>query len=222
MAPQPKITKKAVESKTNTFLKSINRARTLHIRISQNGYSKKEGKRSYTELSHPDKWEVAQFLFFELASKFEEYAKFMFQCEVRSKFKVSATRSEFVMGDPDNGLDKKFGWGSIKQLKDRGKNIFHGASFFGALPSSIGDKTYKRLTEAHTIRNRIAHDGGNAKEHFIKLLETIGMSAGERQGMSVGKFLFNHPSDVEPEKRYFFQYLEAYEDFANKAKTALP
>ena len=55
-----------------------------------------------------------QFIFFEIAAKFENYAMEMFQVEVRSRLRITAKRSEYVMGDLDGGLGSKLGWGSQK------------------------------------------------------------------------------------------------------------
>lgn len=42
-----------------------------------------------TKLTNPDTRDAAQFIFFEIAAKFEDFAKFMFQVEVRSSLPVA-------------------------------------------------------------------------------------------------------------------------------------
>jgi hypothetical protein len=165
---------------------------------------------------------VAQFIFFEIAAKFEDHAKFMFQVEVRSRLRITAARSEYVMGDLDSGLNNKLGWGSPQRLKERGQNLFGSSSFFGDLVQKLGQQSYKNLVSAHTTRNRVAHDGGTAQTRFVKLLEGEGIPVNERQGMSVGRFLNDYPVGAAPTDRNFFRYLTAYEEFANKACAVLP
>ncbi|HEY0975415.1 MAG TPA: hypothetical protein VGE57_13055 [Solimonas sp.] len=221
MAPPPRITKAAVNTEVAAFVANINRARDLYGKIVWHGYSGTSAA-TVTRLSNPDTRDVAQFIFFEIAAKFEDFAKFMFQVEVRARLQITATRSAFVMGDLDNGLNNKLGWGSPQRLKERGYNLFGDASFFGDLVDKLGQQTYKSLVSAHTVRNRIAHDGGTAQAKFVKLLEGDGIPVNERQGMSVGRFLRDYPTGTQRNDRNFIRYLGAYEDFANKSGAALP
>ena len=126
------------------------------------------------------------------------------------------------MGDLDSGLNNKLGWGSPQRLKERGHNLFGPNSFFGDLVNRVGNQTYKVLVSAHTVRNRIAHNGGTAQARFVKLLEGDGIPANVRQGMSVGRYLRDYPGGAARQDRNFFRYLAAYDDFANKAGAALP
>ncbi|SIT04056.1 MULTISPECIES: hypothetical protein [Achromobacter] len=221
MAPPARVTKAAVATETSAFLTNVIRARDLYTKIVWHGYTGTTHVNA-TKLGNPDTRDVAQFIFFEIAAKFEDYAKFVFQVEVRAKLQITATRSTFVMGDLDNGLNNKLGWGSPQRLKERGYNLFGEKSFFGNLVNELGNPTYKALVSAHTVRNRIAHDGGAAQTKFVKLLEGDGIPAAQRQGMSVGRFLRDYPTAAQRGNRNFFLYLGAYEDFANKALAALP
>lgn len=221
MAPPPRVTKAVVQTEATDFIANINRARDLYRKIVLHGYTGTSAATS-VRLSSPDTRDVAQFIFFEIAAKFEDHAKFMFQVEVRSKLQITAARSAFVMGDLDNGLNSKLGWGSPQRLKERGHNLFGSSSFFGDLVNKLGNPTYKALISAHTVRNRIAHDGGAAQTKFVKLLEGDGIPINERQGMSIGRYLRDYPSDSTAAHRNFFLYLAAYEDFSNKAGAALP
>ena len=221
MAPPPKVTKAVVQTEVNDFLTNVNRARDLYRKIVWHGYSGTSAATS-ARLGNPDTRDVAQFIFFEIAAKFEDHAKFMFQVEVRSRLQITATRSAFVMGDLDNGLNNKLGWGSPQRLKERGHNLFGPNSFFGDLVHKLGNQTYKTLVSAHTVRNRIAHDGGAAQSKFVKLLEGEGIPVNERQGMSVGRYLRDYPKGASRTDRNFFLYLAAYENFANKVGAALP
>jgi hypothetical protein len=221
MAAPPKVTKAVVTTETNSFLSNVARARDLYGKIVWHGYTG-ASLAAVTRLSNPDTRDAAQFIFFEIAAKFEEHAKFMFQVEVRSRLQVTETRSTFVMGDLDNGLNNKLGWGSPQRLKERGHNLFGPKSFFGDFVNQLGNATYTTLIAAHTVRNRIAHDGGAAQAKFVKLLEGDGIPANQRMGMSVGRYLRDYPVGSARTDRIFFRYLSAYEDFANKAAAALP
>jgi len=221
MAAPPKITKAAVTTEVNAFLGNIERARDLYRKIVLHGYSGPSTEAS-TKLNNPDTRDVAAFIFFEIAAKLEDFAKAMFQAEVRSRLGVTATRAVYVMGSPDTGIDNQLGWGDPKRMRERGYNLLGPASFFGSLVPNVGDQTYNYLIAAHVVRNRIAHNGGAAQERFVKHLEGQGVAAAERQGMSVGRYLRDYPAGSVPTDRNFFRYLSAYQDFGTKAGNALP
>jgi hypothetical protein len=221
MPPPPRITKAAVTAKVTPFVANLNRARDLYRKIVLHGYTH-TAPANTVRLDQPDKRDVAQFIFFEVAAKFEDFAKAMFQAETRAKLSVTAARSVYVMGDPDNGLDSKMGWGSPQRLKERGENLFGKNSFFGDLETNISPATYKALVSAHVVRNRVAHAGGNAQAKFVKHLDGEGIAAAERQGMSVGRYLCDYPRAAPPANRHFYRFLAAYEGFATQAAAALP
>lgn len=221
MAAPARVTKAAVTTEVNSFSGNVARARDLYEKIVWRGYTGQNAATA-TRLSNPDTRDAAQFIFFEVAAKFEDFAKFMFQVEVRARLQVTATRSTFVMGDLDNGLNNKLGWGSPQRLKERGHNLFGEKSFFGNLVNNLGQGTYRTLVAAHTVRNRIAHDGGAAQAKFVKQLEGDGIPVNERMGMSVGRYIRDYPTGSARNDRNFFRYLSAYEDFAQKALSALP
>ncbi len=221
MAAPARVTKAVVRTEVTNFIRNIDRARELYRKIVLHGYTSTPAAAS-TQLSNPDKRDAAQFIFFEIAAKFEDHAKFMFQVEVRSRLQITAARSVFVMGDLDNGLNNKLGWGSPQRLKERGHNLFGAQSFFGDLVNKLGNQVYKTLVSAHTVRNRVAHDGGAAQRKFVTLLEGDGIQTAERQGMSVGRYLREYPTNAPSASRNFFLYLAAYEEFATKAGAALP
>jgi hypothetical protein len=173
-------------------------------------------------MNNPDTRDASQFIFFEVAAQFEDYAKRMFQAEIRSKLKVTAAQCAFIMGDPDRGLDTKLGWGSPKLLRTRGQNLLGNASFFGTLNATLGAPAYNNLVAAHLVRNRIAHSGGYAQTNFVKHLASVGIPAAQRMGMSVGRFLRDYPVGSTPVNRNFFVYLAAYTAFTNAAQASLP
>jgi len=221
MASPPSITKAAVTTEVNAFVANVERARDLYRKIVLHGYSGHTAGTS-TKLNNPDSRDAAQFIYFEVAAKFEDFAKVMFQAEIRSRLGVTAARAVYVMGSPDTGIDNQLGWGDPKRLRERGYNLSGPSSFFGSLLTSVGEQTYNFLIAAHVVRNRIAHSGGNAQIRFVKHLEGQGLETAERQGMSVGRYLRDYPTASQPIDRNFFRYLSAYDDFATKAGAALP
>src|SRR5690606_3356471 len=92
MAPPPRITKAAVTTKVTAFLVNVNRARDLYRRIVLHGYTGHSAAEP-AKLDNPDKRDAAQFIFFEVAAKFEDFSKQMFQFEVRSRLQVTMARS---------------------------------------------------------------------------------------------------------------------------------
>lgn len=219
--PPPRVTKAFVASQVASFKANVDRARDLYKKIVLHGYTGTSAATS-TRLTNPDTRDAAQFIFFEVAAKFEDFAKTMFQVEVRSRLKVSVKQSPYVMGDPDQGLNNKLGWGSPHRLKERGENILGPTSFFGTLHATLGTATYNQLIAAHMVRNRIAHSGGQAQMKFVKHLTAEGISTAERQGMSVGRYIHDYPRAASATNKYFFIFLQAYEDFADKALATLP
>lgn len=224
MGAPARITKAAVTTEVTEFVANINRARELYLKIVRHGYTAPAIPAGSPPIKLPiaDTRDAAQFIFFEVAAKFEDFAKSMFQAEVRSRMKVTATRSEYIMGDLDSGLNNKLGWGSPQRLKERGRNLFGPAGFFGNLIVSISEKTYNTLIAAHTVRNRIAHDGGAALTKFVKLMEGEGIAKNVRQGMSIGRYICEYPASSAVTDRHFHRFLAAYQDFAQKAGAALP
>ena len=155
MAP-PRVTPDFVIGEVDAFLSDAQRAIELYERIALHGHTRITGGIA-TKLNVPDRRDAAQFIFFEVAAKFEDFAKTMFRVEVRSRLKVTNAQAEFVMGDLDTGLGTKQGWGSPTHLMSRGRNLFGATSFFGSLESNIGSAIYTTLVDAHKVRNRIAH-----------------------------------------------------------------
>lgn len=221
MARPPTVSKNAVTSEVALFRVDLNRASDLYRKLVLHGYTA-IGNHQVERLAVPDTRDVAQFIFFEVAAQFEDFAKTMFQMEVRAKLRVTVKRSSFVMGDLDNGLNNKLGWGNPKLLRERGHNLFGPRSFFGDLVNHVGENSYKTLMSAHTVRNRIAHSGGTAQERFVKLLESDGIAPAERQGMSVGRYLREYPAGAAGHDKHFNRFLAAYEVFAASAEASLP
>lgn len=220
--PPPRITKAFVNNATAVFDANIARAQELYRKIVIHGYTMPPAGAPAIRMTSPDTRDAAQFIFFEVAAQFEDYAKTMFQAEVRSKLKVTVSQCGYIMGDADRGIDTKLGWGSPTLLRARGINLLGNVSFFGTLDSTLGTASYNDLIAAHLVRNRIAHSGGQAQAKFVKHLTGLGIPAAQRMGLSVGRFLRDYPTGATPLNRYFFVYLTAYAKFAASAKAALP
>ena len=219
--PPPRVTKAFVNAATASFNKNIARATDLYRKVVLHGYSR-SGVAAPARLQSPDTRDVAQFIFFEVAAQFEDYAKKMFQAEVRSRLKVTVAQCEFIMGDADRGLDTKLGWGSPTLLRARGRNLLGEKSFFATVHTQLGTATFNDLVAAHTVRNRIAHSGGQAQTKFVTHLKGLGIPPAERMGMGCGRFIRDYPAAAPAASKYFFVYLNAYSAFAAKAQAALP
>ncbi|GEM_PF-1673993 len=219
--PPPRITQNFIDQQVLTFIKDLDRATALYEKICENGFVLAADGVTTKRINQPDARDMTQFIFFEVAAKFEDFAKTMFQSEVRHRLKVTRAQADYVMGDADNGMNSKMGWGTPAMLTNRGKNLFGVSSFFGSLSAHIGEPAYKTLISAHTVRNRLAHSGGAAQTKFVKLLEGLGIPGSERQGMAVGRFLRDYPKTKPKDQRYFHSYLAAYRNFAEKAKAEL-
>jgi hypothetical protein len=216
-----RITKAFVNNATTRFRTTIDRGGDLYRKIVVHGYSRPPAGGPAVRLNNPDTRDAAQFIFFEVAAQFEDYAKRMFQAEVRSMLAVTVAQSSYVMGDIDRGVEGKMGWGSPKMLKERGRNLLGDESFFGGLDVTLGG-AYNDLVVAHLVRNRIAHSGGTAQSAFVKHLKGLGIAPAQRMGMGVGRFLRDYPDGTGPLHRNFFAYLNAYTAFADAAQAALP
>ena len=88
---------------------------------------------------------MVQFIFFEVAAKFESFLQDLFVIEVRKKFKLGPGRSSFVAGSIDRGLSGVMGWGSPKQVKERGENLFGAKGFSSRLDTVLGKPTFDLL-----------------------------------------------------------------------------
>jgi len=167
---------------------------------------------------------VAQFVFFEVAAAFEDFVRRMFRVEVRSTFKVTEVRSEFLMGSPDKGLDGVMGWTAPSVLVSRAENVLGAHSFHAGLLASLGQAEYDRLVHAHAVRNRIAHGKGAGKAFaaYLKALAWGGVKKKARQGCGPGRFLREYPSTAAANDKVFHRFLGAYRTYADEAEKALP
>ncbi|MBN4049570.1 hypothetical protein JYT86_00770 [bacterium AH-315-N03] len=225
MAGRIKISKKAVRTRTTTFHNALDRGLQLYDRVCERGYTSKPspgGAIRYAALLQPDRRDIGELIFFEVAAKFEDYAKYVFSVEVRSQLTVTATQSEHIMGSSEYGLTRTSGWAVPGRLAERGKNVLGAASFHAKLKSNIGSVTYDRLTWAHRVRNRIAHGGGQASKEYVKVLQGAQIAKAQRRGMSPGRFLMDYPKMAAKNDRWLHRFLAAYREYGRVALTHLP
>lgn len=219
-----KITKKAVRTRTTNFHSALDRAAELSVRICEDGHTRKVTKKGVSKLApllQPDRRDVAELILFEVAAKYEDYARYAFSVEVRSKLSVSASQAGFIMGSADRGISAASGWAVPKLLKERGANLL-GTGFHAKLDTHLGTQTYEHLTWAHRVRNRIAHGGGQASNKYVKVLSGAKIPTKERKGMSPGRFLMDYPKNAARNDRWFHRFLAAYRKYGTVAVAHLP
>lgn len=203
------LTQATIDRLVNGFNKDIERAKSLYTRIALTGATK-TGENSYSALQQPDRRDAAQFIFFEVAAQFELFCNEAFKIEVRSEFQIQPQRADFVMGNTDRGIAGVMGWASPKTLQSRARALYGKKGFFARLESRLGATTYMRLTQAHKVRNRIAHTGGSAATKFNKILPQLCVPARSRKGLSVGRLLMDYPNNEPINGRWFYRFTNAY------------
>ena len=129
----------AIEKRIDAFAVDLNRATSLYTTVVRNGYTATDDAEYATALRQPDRRDVAQFTFFEVAAKYEALARDLFQIEVRIRLVDSSQRAEFIMGNNDRGLQGVMGWGSPKQVSERAENLFGKNGFFAKLKDQMGE-----------------------------------------------------------------------------------
>lgn len=209
--------KKAVRQAVDRFEADLDRALALYDTLVKNGLTN-SAPDTPKPLRQPDRRDAAQFIFFEIAAKYEAFMQDLFVIAIRKKYAVSPSRAEFIMGHPDRGLGGVLGWGSAETLQKRARNLFGKAGFLGQLKSTIGEPGFSRLGLAHTLRNRVAHDTGDARQKYRKALAQLGVPAKSRQGAGVGRVLTDYPVGAPAGDRWFHRFLKAYRRVATKAR----
>ena len=201
--------------------RDIARAKQLFETLAVNGMRFDAVANTPHKLRQTDKRDAAQFIFFEIAAKYEAFVVEAFEIEVRKCVGVSAVRVPYVIGNIDRGLTGVMGWGTPETVRDRGRNLFGKTGFFARLESKIGQQTYQRLGYAHTVRNRIAHDSGNAVTKYRKALSSLGVPPTSRKGLSVGRLLLEYPKAASADDRWFYRFLASYEQVVNKFNSSV-
>lgn len=208
----------AISQRIRRFTNDVERGLTLYNTLVSNGYTAAPDSDTATPLRQPDRRDVAQFIFFEIAAKYEAFARDMFQFEVRIRLVDSLSRTEFIMGSVDRGLQGVMGWASPKQLSERAEHLFGKKGFLAKLRQHVGDTTYQRLSMAHKVRNHIAHSGTAA---YRNALGSMGIPKSARKGCGPGRALIDYPVSASDDDRWFHRFCEAYTEFATTADRKL-
>lgn len=191
------------------FRKDVERAESLYRVLVEQGFTFNMETLQPQSLRQPDRRDTAQFIFFELAAKFEAFAQDMFRYEVRIRYDVAPSRANHIMGSSERGLQGVMGWASPKQLAGRGQNLFGKVGFFWRLYSVLGGTTYQYLALAHIVRNHIAHSGTKA---YRKSLDALAVPEVSRQGCSPGRLLIEYPNQGRRDN-WFYRFTKAYRAF---------
>lgn len=202
--------KRAVKDRLIADTKNaIARANVLYERIALNGAVRSGA--DYAPLMNFDRRDIAAFIFFEVAARYESFCCDAFRIEVRKKFSVEPGRADNLMGSSDKGLAGVMGWASPQIVQDRARNLFGKTGFFGRLAMVVTQPTYDVLAHAHKVRNRVAHSGSKAVSDYNRILNVLGVPAGSRKGLSVGRLLMDYPAGSAVGDRWFNRFVAAYE-----------
>jgi len=199
----------------NEFLEATKRARTLHDRVVVNGYAVKSRGATPTQLSKPDRWDIAEYVFFEVAAKFEQFVKRTLILEVEKTMRVGRSRAEHMVGSSDTGIHPGMGgWAHVKKMKARAKGLLGATSVYAKIDIHLQNPQAQYLQIAVTIRNRIAHGKGNDK--FTEMLKKSPMelTADGCRGMTPGMLLAEYPKTAGAADKWFFRILDAYDRWA--------
>lgn len=195
------------------FITDLNRAKTLYNRLVEHGGTDETGQ--WRNLRITDKRDIAQFLFFECASQWENFAKLSLTLAIRDTYNISAQKADFVLGNPDQGLNRIMGWGDPKIFKDRSKHYLGVNSTIARLNAipGHGQYYYNLLSWSHKIRNRIAHTGNN--QSYNNILAALKVPANQRKGVGPARLLTDYPNSQPRTNRWFHQLILNYENVAN-------
>jgi len=184
-----KTIRKAVRKEHKDFTSAVLRARQLYGRIS-NGWLLVGTK--FRALRNPDKRDIAQFLFFDVASQWEAFSTSIFELELKRRYGVRPDVALRVMSDVD-GRGFISGYARPDTIRERAEVLLSKNSPWVNLRNALGEQVYKYLFYSYRIRNFIAHAGvGKGKNDFHKLLDELAIPKSERQGLSAGRLLLEY------------------------------
>ena len=202
--------KKALLKKFN---RDLLRARTLKRRLVERGrYEDSAG--NTRSLPNHDKRDIAEFIFFEIASQFEHFALNVFTLAARSKFRIQPKRAAYVIGNIDRGLQGVFGWAAPAHIKKRAKALFGPSHFLSKLDSELPPGVWNVLVHAHKLRNRVAHDGSQSTKALSDTLNYLAVPARARRGLSVGRVLLEYKSPAPVDRCMLDAVILAYRMFS--------
>jgi len=210
--------KKVSGSAVAEFLVAVERAKELYERVVKNGYAVKApgpASAKATPLSNPDRRDLAEYIFFEVAAKFEQFAKRTLVLEVQKTMGVNRTRAEHMVGSSEDGLTQHMGgWAHVSKMKSRAEGLLGKNSTYAKVETLLKNPAAQHLQMAVTIRNRIGHGKGN--DAFTKMLgkAPVSLTAAQRKGLSPGRFLVEYPKAAAANDKWFYVLLGAYEKWA--------
>lgn len=218
-AAKRKRKKKVSGAAVSEFLAAAKRAKELYARVVKNGYAIKDPSATNatpTALSNPDRRDMAEHIFFEVAAKFEQFAKRTLVLEVQKKMRVNRTRAEHMVGSSESGITKYLGgWAHVDKMKSRAAGLLGKSSTYAKIVTLLSNPAVLHLQMAVVIRNRIGHGNGNTD--FTKMLGKApsNLSTAQRKGLSPGRFLVEYPRTAAANDKWFFVLLGTYENWAN-------
>jgi len=210
--------KKVSGAAVNEFLVAVERAKELYERVVKNGYAIKDPgdpKAKPKPLSNPDRRDLAEYIFFEVAAKFEQFAKRTLVLEVQKTMGVNRTRAEHMVGSSEGGLTPHMGgWAHVSKMKSRAAGLLGKNSTYAKVETLLNNPTAQHLQMAVVVRNRIAHGKGN--DAFTKMLgkAPVGLTPAQRKGLSPGRFLVEYPKAAAANDKWFPVVLRAYQRWA--------
>lgn len=138
----------------------------------------------------PDKRDIAEMLFFEVAAQWEAFSTAAFEEEVKQRYRVKRITARHIMGHIDN--ESVRGYGSPKRLVDRAQAMLSESSPLVTFQANV-PQAYDRLFHSYRIRNYLAHTGmGGGRDGFLDVLNALNVPVAQRRWMSVGRLLLDH------------------------------
>ena len=160
----------------------------------------------------PDKRDIAQMIFFEVAAQWESFCTTAFELEVKQRYSVLRPVARHIMSDIDR--TELSGYGSPDKLVERAENLLSKGSPLANFKTKLHPWTYDYLFYAYRIRNFIAHAGvGKGQEDFRKVLGALGINGRTRMGLSAGRFLLDYRD--QNNTRWFEALLLNYKEVAD-------
>lgn len=165
-------------------------------------------------LRNPDKRDIGQLLFFDVASQWEAFSTAVFELEIKKLYHVHRKVASRMMSSVDEGAQVS-GYAHPELIEKRAKAFLAKTSPWANLRTDLGQQTYDYLFSSYRIRNFIAHAGlGKGREDFRKVVTNAGVPTRQRKGLSAGRFLLEY-SPRGTNTNWFSTLLSNYERVAD-------
>ena len=208
--------KASVRKEFDEMIRAISRANLLYNEITQGKLmisGRPRGPRA------PDSRNVAELLFFGVASQWESFCTSVFELELKQRYRVHQRVALSIMSsvpvDADQPVERFpiSGYGNPYILTDRAEFLLSVRSPWVTFRNTLGNQSFQYLVFRYRIRNYIAHAGaGKGGEDFKKVLNQLHVPAAERVFMSAGRLLLDYPSGNPITERLFQLLLTNYQD----------